>query len=733
MNPSSNSAVPDANVEDMSNAELFQYLFKAELGAGGDLPAAFTDVLLQQQQHDQQNEVAPYSPSSSTASTIAHSPYATALSPTASTSLSHHGSPISSTLSYNTSPPYSHIDNVSPQEQQIQATLQLQSPTTPSSTYPMLLPSSMFSYRQISADMPPATPTPQITLAGLPDSADPEDQFLSLAHTATATTSSTTMPPEQRPFWMQRFQQLQQLQQMHHHHQQQLLVSPLFSANSAFAQGLNTSSTASSPQEHRSSSSDRSVSPSSPASKASSSHSNSPSVKSERIYPSPPMKDDVDMDSDDDDEPNHYDAGGPDPLKPSPSELKKMTSKERRQLRNKLSARNFRVRRKEYINTLETQVKEARQEAAELQKKLAQSELNCQFLRQKLETARLSQTLFNDGRMSKEHANLLASLLNPNTESFPTTSSDNLITVQQQQEQQQRELMDSINHNNMMILNSSLTAVQPQTTSLSDVSVSQGSLEPFVPFDGNWDLLVNRAEMVIDPVLDSKDVQSKEAVFHDLLARYEAAKQEAEVDEQMRIELKAFHEQKLAQTYIIMPKDDPMLMASSKASQDSLLLQTMVYMMMIHLTRSLFQAATLSNTQLVNVYQTMDEPLRSKMGQEQKQRPHCKFAEWREAWIRKCWPSFYNNRQRVCELLKNGLCPSAALSCGVDVDETVRKMEEGVKDKTVEPQSEPFCLWLRNCIGSWLRCPEYLARQEREERERLLNESKSSSSLEMIA
>ena len=48
------------------------------------------------------------------------------------------------------------------------------------------------------------------------------------------------------------------------------------------------------------------------------------------------------MDSDSED----MDINGSHPLKPSESELKNMTSKERRQLRNKLSARNFRVRRK---------------------------------------------------------------------------------------------------------------------------------------------------------------------------------------------------------------------------------------------------------------------------------------------------------------------------------------------------------------------------------------------------
>jgi len=79
------------------------------------------------------------------------------------------------------------------------------------------------------------------------------------------------------------------------------------------------------------------------------SSSKSPSVKAEKdiIYPSPPMKDeDMNMDSDSDSGEPTRNSDGSDPLKPSPSELKKMTSKERRQLRNKLSARNFRVRRK---------------------------------------------------------------------------------------------------------------------------------------------------------------------------------------------------------------------------------------------------------------------------------------------------------------------------------------------------------------------------------------------------
>ncbi|WFD32848.1 hypothetical protein MSPP1_003899 [Malassezia sp. CBS 17886] len=47
-----------------------------------------------------------------------------------------------------------------------------------------------------------------------------------------------------------------------------------------------------------------------------------------------------------------------DNLRPSMEEYNKLSSKEKRQLRNKISARNFRNRRKEYIHVLEDKVKE---------------------------------------------------------------------------------------------------------------------------------------------------------------------------------------------------------------------------------------------------------------------------------------------------------------------------------------------------------------------------------------
>ncbi|KAL5476787.1 hypothetical protein ACEPAI_2973 [Sanghuangporus weigelae] len=54
------------------------------------------------------------------------------------------------------------------------------------------------------------------------------------------------------------------------------------------------------------------------------------------------------QDQDDDDKDDDADD-----WRPSPEEYAKMSSKEKRQLRNKISARNFRIRRKEYIATLE--------------------------------------------------------------------------------------------------------------------------------------------------------------------------------------------------------------------------------------------------------------------------------------------------------------------------------------------------------------------------------------------
>ncbi|CAO3616564.1 unnamed protein product [Mucor fragilis] len=67
-------------------------------------------------------------------------------------------------------------------------------------------------------------------------------------------------------------------------------------------------------------------------------------------------------------------------------DLKKLTPKERRQLRNKISARNFRVRRKEYISTLEGQVNEHKMVAEGLREKLVKVEEENKKLRKEMDT-----------------------------------------------------------------------------------------------------------------------------------------------------------------------------------------------------------------------------------------------------------------------------------------------------------------------------------------------------------
>ncbi|KAF9152773.1 hypothetical protein BG015_004728 [Linnemannia schmuckeri] len=121
---------------------------------------------------------------------------------------------------------------------------------------------------------------------------------------------------------------------------------------------------------------------------------------------------------------------------PSSKDLKKMTSKERRQLRNKISARNFRVRRKEYISTLEGQVEQHKTEARHLREAVTIVQAENQRLKEELEaskrqlaqatitraasTATPQQLLLTPSTsLSSESQSLLASLLtrtaiNPN-------------------------------------------------------------------------------------------------------------------------------------------------------------------------------------------------------------------------------------------------------------------------------------------------------------------------------
>ncbi|KAJ7512342.1 hypothetical protein B0H11DRAFT_2268409 [Mycena galericulata] len=81
--------------------------------------------------------------------------------------------------------------------------------------------------------------------------------------------------------------------------------------------------------------------------------------------------------------------------RPPPEVFQKMSSKEKRQLRNKISARNFRVRRKEYISTLEDNIAERDRLLSAIRSELGSTQSENLALRQ--EIAALKRTLL-DGR-----------------------------------------------------------------------------------------------------------------------------------------------------------------------------------------------------------------------------------------------------------------------------------------------------------------------------------------------
>ncbi|KAI5118598.1 hypothetical protein M0805_004173 [Coniferiporia weirii] len=75
-----------------------------------------------------------------------------------------------------------------------------------------------------------------------------------------------------------------------------------------------------------------------------------------------------------------------DDWRPSAEEYQKMSSKEKRQLRNKISARNFRVRRKEYIHTLEGDIAERDRLIDAIRNELGSTKSENNALRQEVAT-----------------------------------------------------------------------------------------------------------------------------------------------------------------------------------------------------------------------------------------------------------------------------------------------------------------------------------------------------------
>lgn len=79
------------------------------------------------------------------------------------------------------------------------------------------------------------------------------------------------------------------------------------------------------------------------------------------------------------------DADDPEDWRPTVDEYKKMSSKEKRQLRNKISARNFRIRRKEYITTLEGDVAERDKLIELIREELGATKLENEALRREVD------------------------------------------------------------------------------------------------------------------------------------------------------------------------------------------------------------------------------------------------------------------------------------------------------------------------------------------------------------
>ncbi|KAI7905598.1 uncharacterized protein BX663DRAFT_287454 [Cokeromyces recurvatus] len=124
-----------------------------------------------------------------------------------------------------------------------------------------------------------------------------------------------------------------------------------------------------------------------------------------------------------------------------------MTSKEKRQLRNKISARNFRVRRKEYVNHLEKKVREYEETIVKLKKENEQLQKNNEELIKKLSTQQpITPPPFSDELMSNTSTTSSSEgHLSPESLSslFQFQLNDlydlNLLEQQQQQQQQQQQ------------------------------------------------------------------------------------------------------------------------------------------------------------------------------------------------------------------------------------------------------------------------------------------------------
>lgn len=152
------------------------------------------------------------------------------------------------------------------------------------------------------------------------------------------------------------------------------------------------------------------------------------------------------------------------------SQLKAMTSKERRQLRNKISARNFRNRRKEYIGTLEDELNQQKAENSQLK-------LELKWVKQKMET------------LQKENDKLRVDLMLggislPAATTATTTAPTQPTTMSVGTTSTSPYLFDSTN-----LLNSTLNLSNTSSSSSSDSTLSSPP-NLFTDFPDNWDFVL---------------------------------------------------------------------------------------------------------------------------------------------------------------------------------------------------------------------------------------------------
>ncbi|KAJ7737681.1 hypothetical protein B0H16DRAFT_1425096 [Mycena metata] len=170
-----------------------------------------------------------------------------------------------------------------------------------------------------------------------------------------------------------------------------------------------------------------------PAASTSAAKENTATAASNMFMPATPFKPRAaasnkggDDDDDDDDLPADW--------RPPPEVFQKMSSKEKRQLRNKISARNFRVRRKEYISTLEDNIAERDRLLSAIRSELGSTQSENLALRQEIAT--LKRTLL-EGRgpapvlpppAALPASPSLASLSSPPSSSTSSSSNSNNAT-----------------------------------------------------------------------------------------------------------------------------------------------------------------------------------------------------------------------------------------------------------------------------------------------------------------